>query len=186
MHAIYYRRRSDWLKAFGSDSGVMTASPVSKSTATLGYLGYTTVISANGTSNAIAWVIQADAYNNNSPSASGPAVLHAFNATNLAQELYNRSMNLARDNPGGAVKYTVPTVVNGKVYVGAEFALSVFGVGMILPPPTISPNGGIYTNSVTVTLADATNRVTIYYSLNGTLPTTHSLLYTGPFTLTHA
>ena len=79
----------------------------------------------------------------------------------------------------------MPTVVNGKVYVGAQFALSVFGVGIILPAPTISPNGGLYTNSVTVTLTDTTNGVTIYYTLDGTTPTTNSLLYTGPFTLTN-
>ncbi len=86
-HWIYYQGSSDVMKAFGITNGIMTATPVSKSAATLGYLGYSVVISANGTSNAIAWVIQADAYNNSNPSASGPAVLRAFNATNLSQQL---------------------------------------------------------------------------------------------------
>src|SRR5260370_5086194 len=109
---IYYQGTSDVLKAFRINNGVITLTPVSRSTVSLGYLGYTPVISAHGTSNAIAWVIQADAYNNSDPTTSGPAVLHAFNATNLAQELYNSSQNLARDNPGGAIKDTVATVGN--------------------------------------------------------------------------
>ncbi len=178
---IYFQGTSDRMKAFSITNAVMSASPVSTSTPTLGYLGYTPTISANGTSNGIVWVIQSDAFPNN-----GPAVLHAYNATNLSKELYNSSQNLARDNPGGAVKYTVPVVANGRVFVGAEFALSVFGIGNFLPPPVISPNGGIFTNSVTVTLSDATNGTAIYYTLNGTAPTTNSLLYTGPFQLTNS
>ena len=109
---LFFQGAGDVMKAFGITNGVVTSAPVSQSTVGFGS-GYTTPsVSANGTSNAIAWVIQTDAYGNN-----GPSVLHAFNATNLAQELYNSSQNAARDNPGGAVKYAVPVVANGKVYV---------------------------------------------------------------------
>ncbi len=175
---LFFQGSSDVMKAYRITNGVMSTTPVSMSTTTLGYLGYTPVISANGTSNAIAWVIQADAYANN-----GPAVLRAYNTTNLAQELYDSNQNLARDNPGAAIKYSVPVVANGKVYVGAEYALSVFGIGNFLPAPIISPSGGVFTNSVTVALSDATNGTAIYYTLDGTAPTTNSLLYTGPFVL---
>ncbi len=176
---IFFQGSGDVMKAFRITNGVMTTAPVSQSATSFSSF-MTPSISANGTNDAIAWAIQTDAFGNN-----GPAVLHAYNATNLAQELYNSSQNLNRDNPGGAIKYAVPVVANGRVFVGAEYALSVFGVGTILPPPTISPNGGIYTNSVLVTLADATNGTTIYYTLDGTEPTTSSRLYTVPFILTN-
>lgn len=178
-HQIYYQGDGDVMKAFAITNGVITPTPVSKSSDAFGYHGSTPVISANGLTNAIAWVIQADAY-----ASSGPAVLRAYNAANLAQELYNSSQNLARDNPGAAVKFTLPVVAGGKVYVGAEYALSVFGPAIFLPAPVISPAGGAFTNSVAITLTNGAAGVTIYYTLDGTTPTTSSPRYTGPFNLT--
>jgi mono/diheme cytochrome c family protein len=184
-HWIYYQGSGDVMRAFAITNGVISTTPISKSTVTLGALGYSPVISANGTSNAIAWVVDASAYNNTaSDTSSGPAVLRAFNATNLSQQLYNSSMK-SSDIAPGTVKYPVPTVADGKVFVAGDYGVAIYGVGVILPSPIFSPNGGLYTNSVIVTLSDLTNGVSIYYTLNGTKPTTNSLLYTGPFTLTN-
>jgi uncharacterized repeat protein (TIGR03806 family) len=180
-YQIYYQGDGDVMKAFAVSNAVITPTPVSKSSTSFGYHGSTPVISANGVNNAIAWVTQGDAYN-----SGGPAVLHAYNATNLALELYNSSMNLSRDNPGGAVKFTMPTVMNGKVYVGAQYALSVFGNAVFASNPTISPAGGVFTDSVIVTIADTTSGASIYYTLDGTVPTTNSPVYTGPLTLTNS
>ncbi len=176
---IYYQGSGDVTKAFLITNGYIVPTPVSQATTSFSALGGTPSISANGTNNGIVWTIQSDAFG-----SSGPDVLHAYNATNLALELWNSSQNLTRDNPGGAIQMTTPTVINGKVYVGAEYALSIFGNSVFLTPPTISPNGGSYVNTVTVTLSDATAGASIYYTLNGTTPTTNSILYTGPFALT--
>jgi len=85
--------------------------------------GTTPSISANGSGTALLWAINSTTY------ASGaPAALFAYDASNLAKQLYSTGQNSARDNPGPAVKFTVPTVANGKVYVGTQTLLSVFGL----------------------------------------------------------
>ena len=178
---IYFQGNGDVVKAFRITNGVIASTPVSKSGATFGFPGATPTISANGTNNGILWIIQADAY-----LSSGPAILHAYNATNLAQELYNSSQNLARDNPGGGVKMVPPVVTGGKVYVGAEYALSVFGNAIFVSPPTIFPNGNSFIDSTTVTLANTTAGSVIYYTLDGSTPSTNSTIYTGPFVLTNS
>jgi uncharacterized repeat protein (TIGR03806 family) len=178
---IYYQCTADVTKGFHISNGYINTTPVSESTTSFGALGGTPSISANGTNNGIVWTIQSDAF-----ASSGPAVLHAYNATNLALELYNTSQNLARDNPGPAIQMTTPTVVNGKVYVPAQYALSVFGNSVFLATPSISPSGGFFTNSVTVILSDASPGASIYYTLDGTTPNTNSLLYTLPFVLMYS
>ncbi|HEV7925688.1 MAG TPA: chitobiase/beta-hexosaminidase C-terminal domain-containing protein, partial [Verrucomicrobiae bacterium] len=177
-YTIYYQGSADEMKAFTITNGGITG-PTSQATTAFSGLGGTPTISAFGTNNGIAWTLQSDAF-----ASSGPAVLHAYNATNLAIELYNTSQNPVRDNPGGAIKMTTPTVANGKVYVGAEYNLSVFGFTVFLATPVISPGGGPFTNSVMVTISDATPGSAIYYTEDGSVPTTNSILYTGPFVVT--
>jgi len=55
-------------------------------------------------------------------------VLHAYDATNVEQEIYNSNQAGNRDKFGNAIRFTVPTVVNGKVYVAGETQLAVFGL----------------------------------------------------------
>jgi uncharacterized repeat protein (TIGR03806 family) len=178
-HLLFYQGDYDVTKSFMITNGVFNFTPASQSSTSFSYHGSTPVVSANGTNNGIVWVIQADDY-----ASAGPATLHAYNATNLAQELYNSSQNLTRDNPGAAVKFTVPTVADGKVYVGTAFALSVFGVQVFLNTPVIAPDGGAFTNAVMVSLTDGSPGVSIYYTLDKSAPTAGSTLYTGPFLLT--
>ncbi|HZI32888.1 MAG TPA: chitobiase/beta-hexosaminidase C-terminal domain-containing protein, partial [Candidatus Binatia bacterium] len=177
---IFYCAAGDNVKAFAISNAVINPVPVSQSAATIHYPGASLSVSANGTSNAIVWGIDSSA------NQSGPAVLHAYNATNLAEELYNSSQDPGRDNPGLAVKFTMPTIANGKVYVGTADELSVFGNATFPATPVIAPAGGVFTNSVEVSLTSPLNGTSIFYTLDGSTPTTNSTLYTGPFVLTNS
>ena len=121
---VYFGSIDDNLSQFTFDpaTGLLSTSAIHVSPTRFGYPGPTPSISANGTSDAILWALQTDAF------GQGSAILHAYDATDVATELYNSSQNSSRDDPGGAIKFTVPTVANGKVYVPAMRRLTVYGL----------------------------------------------------------
>jgi uncharacterized repeat protein (TIGR03806 family) len=177
---LYYQASGDNMKAYIITNGLLVSPPGIYSPNVFGYPGATPSVSANGASNAIAWVLETDAYG-----SSGPAVLRAYDAYALSNQLYNSDQVGTRDLLGAAVKFAVPTIANGKVYVGVQYGLSVFGNGVFLQLPQIVPPGGIFTNSVAVAITDAQEGTSIYYTLDGSAPSTNSLLYDGPFALTN-
>jgi hypothetical protein len=118
-NTVYIVAAQDRLKAYTLSNGQLSLSK--QSTSAFGWPGATAVISANGSSNGIVWALETNG-------SGAPAVLHAYSAADVSIELYNSNQNPARDVPGPAVKFTVPTVTNGKVYVGVQGQLSVFGL----------------------------------------------------------
>jgi hypothetical protein len=99
----------------------LSTQPSSQSATSIGFPGPTPSISSSGATNGIVWVLDNSAF-----SGQGPAILHAYDATNLAVELYNSTQAGPRDQCGNAVKFTVPTAANGKVYVGGEYQITVY------------------------------------------------------------
>ncbi len=179
---IYYGGVGDQLKAFRFSGGTLIETPESTSAETFFFPGTTPSVSANGTQNAIVWALQVDDHD-----PGGVAVLHAYDATDLSNEIYNSNQAGNRDLLVGAIKYSVPTVANGKVYAGAQYGFVVYGsVAGWLATPVITPRGGVISNAVTVTISETPSDAIIAYTLNGTEPSQTSLRYTGPFIVTNA
>ena len=179
---VYIWGTGDNLKAFSFANGTLSANPTSTSNESAGTYSPTPTVSANGTTDGIVWSLKTDNY-----STQGTAILYAHDATNVANLLYSSESDAARDNPGDSVKFIVPTVINGKVYVGSESQLSVYGLlngSTQAATPVITPASQSFSPSVQVKITDSTSGASIYYTTNGSQPTTGSTQYTGPFTLT--
>jgi hypothetical protein len=118
-NTVYYGAVGNTIKAFPISNAKLAATASSKTGNVFPYPGATPSISANGTSNAIVWAVE----------NSSPAVLHAYDATNLANEPYNSGQASGlRDQFGAGNKFITPIVVNGKVYVGTASGVAVFGL----------------------------------------------------------
>lgn len=116
---VYYGDVAGSLKAFTISSAKLAGTPQSQSATQFIYPGTAPSVSANGTSNGIVW-----AHENTSP-----AVLHAYDAANLAHELYNSDQaSGGRDQFGAGNKFITPMVADGKVFVGTTNAVAVFGL----------------------------------------------------------
>lgn len=118
----FFSGAGDFLKAFAFNpqSQQLSTAPTSQSPEQFGWPD-TPTISSNGTSNGIVWLVES----NNSGQT---AVLHAYNANNLSVELYNSDQNPSRDSPGPAVKFSVPAIADGHVFVAGQGQVSMYGL----------------------------------------------------------
>jgi len=149
---LYFAGNGDVLKQFSFDptTGLFcspqpcTPSPASHSSQSYGYPDASPSVSSQGSKNGIVWAIDASLYGYASPNVpitvncsqvpvpaacTGPAILHAYDAQNLATEYWNSTMAAGnRDQAGNAVKFVPPTVANGKVYVSTRTEIDVYGL----------------------------------------------------------
>ena len=118
-NTVYYAGVGDHLKAFPITNALLATTPAAESANTFAYPGATPSVSSNGSQNGIVWAIE---------NQSGAGVLHAYNPTNIPTELYdsNQAAN-GRDNFSDN-KFVTPMIANGKVYVGTQTSVAVFGL----------------------------------------------------------
>jgi hypothetical protein len=125
QNTLYIAGSGNFLKAFTLDPSKGLFTPTSGPSATshsptsFGFPGASPSVSSSNATNGIIWAIDSSQYCTPQSPGCGPAVLHAYDATNLGTELWNSTMG-AGNAAGNAVKFTVPTVANGKVYVGTR------------------------------------------------------------------
>jgi hypothetical protein len=119
---------NNWLYAAGS-AGTVHSFELNTSTAqfapagsgghSFGFPGATLSVSAAGNQNGVVWAIDSHSYCTRQSTTCGPAVLYAYDASNVTKELWNSSLNAA-DVAGNAIKFTVPTIANGRVFIGTR------------------------------------------------------------------
>jgi len=128
---VYVGAVGDTVKVFPISSAQLATSATAQSTESYQYPGTNVVLSAPGASatTAIAWALDTNANGTGTygVGATGPAILRAYDATSLGTALWSSS-TLSSDKCGNAVKYVVPTVANGKVYVVGTNQLTVYGL----------------------------------------------------------
>ena len=119
-NSLYFGSNGNNLLQFNFSQAKLSTAPASKSSDTFQYPGTTPSISANTSTNAIAWAVEHSDPND---------VLHAYDATNLGNELYNSSQASGqRDQFGQASHFGTPMIANGKVYIGTTTNVTAFGL----------------------------------------------------------
>jgi outer membrane protein assembly factor BamB len=117
---VYYGEKGGFVQAFPITNARLATAPSSVSSGVaFFYPGASPAVSANGTSNGIVWAHQ----------NTSPAVLYAFDAGNLGHQLYTSSQAAnGRDQFGAGNKFITPMIADGKVFVGTQTGVAVFGL----------------------------------------------------------
>jgi len=197
---LYFAGRQDYIKEFSLINGMMSVVPVAESPSSYTFTGIP-VISANGNSNGLLWLVR------NLNATSSTELLSAFNATDMA-EIYNTNKNPGRDQLTATAHFATPLIANGKVYVGTQTELQVYGLfpalnpssgnnqtGIVHTPLNLSvqatnPYTGVGISSVLVTFSDggkggSFNPTSASTNSTGTVTTIYTLPQTaGTYTLT--
>ena len=152
---VFYCGVADDLKAFQLDNGLLSSSPASQTGNAFQYPGASAIVSANGTSDGIAWALAT------SNQLESPAVLYAYDAANLSNELYNSLQVESRDQAGLAMRFMAPVVANGKVFIATDGEVDAYG--LFHPPSPPTPD----LSMLSATITTGGQSVSVSYSITG-------------------
>ena len=119
----FFAASDDYLRDFAIANGQLTLTATSQ--VRFANPGATPSVSAEGKKNAIVWAVATKTWNGPD---NKPAVLYAFDATNMTQPIYTSEQNSQRDRAAMATRFVIPVVVNGRVYFGARGEVEVYGL----------------------------------------------------------
>jgi hypothetical protein len=117
---IYFWGANDVLKTFRLHNGLLSQKPISTATAISQVPGPVPMVSSNSNTNGIVWAMH--------HRANQSTILRAYDAANISREIYDSAQAGTRDQAGISVRFSVPTVANGRVYVGTQSELDVYGL----------------------------------------------------------
>lgn len=117
---VYAGPSNAQLSQYQFQNGLLNTTPLAVSPTAYGLRGANTAVSANGTQNGIVWAYE--------KTAAGTATLHAYDATQVSNEIWNSNMNAARDAAGGGIGFAVPIVADGRVIVAFDMRVGVYGL----------------------------------------------------------
>ena len=131
-------------------------------------------ISANGTNAGTGIVWASHQYSGDANQAVRPGIIHAYDAQNVTNELWNSEQFSARDTVGLYAKYVPPTVANGKVYL-ATFSgqLNVYGLFAASAPVIVQQHPA---SSIITYVGE---QVTFSVTATGTSPLTYQWYFNG-------
>ena len=123
-HSVYFFCSNDVLRQYALVNGKLSDQPIAKGTVEFTDPGATPTVSANRDADGILWWVATRTWN-------GPdhfAVLHAVDAAHIERELYTSEQNSARDRAGLSLRFAMPAVINGRVYLGVKGEVDVYGL----------------------------------------------------------
>lgn len=120
---IFFAASDDELRDYSLKDGQLSVN----ATATTKFQnpGATPSVSANGNKDGVVWAIATKTWNGPD---NKPAVLYAFDASNLGKPIYSSDENPERDRAAMAARFVIPVVVNGRVYFGTRSEVEVYGL----------------------------------------------------------
>ena len=125
---VYFSCDNDYIKSYQLTNGLLSLTPISQSSEQYLYPGAPLSISANGSSNGILWVVERFGLDATGVGTTAPGVLRAYDPANLSTILYDSNQAGSRDTLDFAAKFSLPLVVNGKVFVASMSQLTVYGL----------------------------------------------------------